>query len=618
MFDLGSISVAIKADLSAFTHSLNEAKNKLSDFRSGLTGLNDSLDGVRSKGNLAVAALAAATTYLGKLGVDQAAQNEKNLASFTTLFQDEAKAFEYLAQVKKDAIDTPFDLQGLVDINQTLLGTGLEAGKARTMIMGMGDVMAAMGKGSAEMQRMGNTLSQVFGKGKADAVDMKELVNSGWVTARQDIAATMKVSMSQFEKMVESGQVGFEEIQATIARTTGEGGRFYDAMGKLTNTFGGQMARLGDTINLTLGDIMQESGLFGVLKNGLDSLSTFVEDNKGAIIQFFKDLGQQVREFMPKVQEVSNWVITNKDALIAGILGIGAALTTLYVLSQVTALLVALTNPIGQVAILVGLLSAAWTTNFYGIRDITQQVATQVVWFFDNYIKPAMEMFQTWFTNVFAPAINNIWTNFLMPALSAFVGFFRDNWDLIQAILTVAWQVLSGIVQVGWALISGLLTLGLNILAGDWGAAWQTIVDMTNGSWDALKGIFDSVVSFVKNWGGVILDHLTKPFRDAWNSISDLMGKIRDAADPNKRHSPSLVDLVTKGVKDMNSAWSGLTMPVLGGQTLATSIGGGLPTTSGISIDLRGSTISSMQDANQYAEMIGDKIIKKLQMNVRF
>jgi len=180
--------------------------------------------------------------------------------------------------------------------------------------------------------------------------------------------------------------------------------------------------------------------------------------------------------------------------------------------------------------------------------------------------------------------------------------------------------MLYGYIQIAWALIYTLITVGLKLLAGDWNGAWEAIKTGTLMAWDGLKNIFNGAIDFIKGWGGLVLDYLTKPFRDAWDTINGLMNKIKDAVDPKKRHSPSMVDRVQAGVSALNKAWDGLAIPVSSPTMagLANGVGGSPRAAGGISIDLRGSTISSEADAQMLAETIGDNIIKRLQLNVRF
>lgn len=116
---------------------------------------------------------------------------------------------------------------------------------------------------------------------------------------------------------------------------------------------------------------------------------------------------------------------------------------------------------------------------------------------------------------------------------------------------------------------------------------------------------------------------MVQPFIDAWNQIQDLVRKIKDAMDPNKRHSPSLVDRVKTGVQDLNKAWEGLSVPMptythapemnFAGATMS---GGTGPIS--ITIPMAGAFIGDEMSAQRMSEVIGNNIIKKLQANIRF
>ena len=117
-----------------------------------------------------------------------------------------------------------------------------------------------------------------------------------------------------------------------------------------------------------------------------------------------------------------------------------------------------------------------------------------------------------------------------------------------------------------------------------------------------------------------MLDSLVSPFRNAWSQIQDLVKKIQDALDFTKRHSPSVLDVVKRGVGLVNNALGNLeynTMlsPTMVAQTV--SNGGKSMSVASINISLDGAIIGSSADATSIGEMIGDGIIKKLQYSVR-
>ncbi len=212
-------------------------------------------------------------------------------------------------------------------------------------------------------------------------------------------------------------------------------------------------------------------------------------------------------------------------------------------------------------------------------------------------------------------------TNTLMPAVQVVVAFMSEQWRLHKDEFFAVWQIIWGIIQVAWSLIYGLIKVGLELLAGDWQGAWDAIKQMTDLGWAGVKNIFGGALNFIKSWGSQVLDFLVSPFQAAWSKISDLMNKIKDAADPNKRHSPSMVDLVERGVRDLNSAWSSLAMPVPTMQhapALSPMTGGGSLANVAISVDMSNAIISDQLSAQRMGEKIGDAIIGKLKTNVRF
>lgn len=303
------------------------------------------------------------------MGVKAAAEFETLGVAFNTLLGSEKEAVKLLADIQKAAATTPFEVSSLAKVTQAFLGVGLSADKALETSLQFGDVLAAFGKGDVELQRVSNTISQVFGKGKADVVDFKELVNAGWATVRTDVAETLQMTSQEFEQALSKGEIGFEEIQQTLNRTTGEGGRFFDAMTNQSKTLTGQLSNLKDSMNLALGGLVTETGILDTIKKVVSGLSSFfgaIKNNIGLI----KVLG-------------SGLVVIG--GFFAGLLTLGKSVAIIKSLSlafkALTAVLAA--NPIAF--ILLGIISAvvmlkkAWDENLFGIKEITETVVNRVI-----------------------------------------------------------------------------------------------------------------------------------------------------------------------------------------------------------------------------------------------
>jgi phage-related protein len=210
-----------------------------------------------------------------------------------------------------------------------------------------------------------------------------------------------------------------------------------------------------------------------------------------------------------------------------------------------------------------------------------------------------------------------------MPIITAVTNWVKQNWSTIAMVTKTTWDLITSILQVAFAGILGIFGILLGLLTGDWKAAWNIINKAGDVGIAGIKNLLTSALNFIGGWGGMLFDELTRPFRQAWDTISGLVNKIKDALDFTKRHSPSVVDIVQKGVKLVNDSLSDLDMPISGLNTSIapsfTSLGGGGAGNAfnSIQIDLSNAVISDEAGAMRMGEMVGDAIIRKLNSNIR-
>lgn len=155
--------------------------------------------------------------------------------------------------------------------------------------------------------------------------------------------------------------------------------------------------------------------------------------------------------------------------------------------------------------------------------------------------------------------------------------------------------------------------------------AWRTnflgIRDITDKIVNWFKDLWNSLPDFVRDVGGRLFDQLLDPFRRAWDGIQVIVKKIKDALDFTQRHSPSVVDIVSKGVDLVNKELAGLQYnmnmtPEMAAGAMSNQTTG--PSIYNVKIDLAGAIIADDYSADRMAEKIGDSFIRKLQQNVRF
>jgi tape measure domain-containing protein len=616
-FDVGSIVAKVTADISGFQDSLKKAEKATDGLRGNIGKIGDSIADFGKKAAVITGAVATGIGALTVKAIGTAAEFERLETALTTVTGSAEKAEAAMATIKKAAKDSPFfETSSLAEFVQLMAASGQTIDDAVSSGLKFGDVAAAFGKGNAEMTRMGNTLSQVMGKGKADIVDFKELVNAGWVSVRRDVAASMEVTMAQFEDMVSAGEIGYDQISKAAEKYAGSAAAQSKNMGAL-------WSRLKETIATGLADLLTESGGFDALKGFIDNLIWRIENIIPAITNLFINISKIIGDIMNRdfdigawmsdedyakiqpfiglfqmlqkaIADLTDWVKNNQELVTTFLQGMAIGLGALLIIGTITGLLTALFNPITLVVLGIAALYTAWQTNFLGMRDIVTAFVTAFMQFFNNT---------------------------LMPFILVFVEFFRANWWVIQSVVKLAWDYIIGIIKLAWAIISGIITVALELLAGDWSGAWEAIKKTASNSWAAIKGIFNGIISFLSTWGGWLFDKLTKPFSDAWGKIKETMDKIKDALDFTKRHSPSVLDIVNRGVAGVNKAMAGLDFGVSMAPSLAATAVTNNPLGTAVNnvvINLDGAMIGDIDSASQIAERIGDSLVKRLQMTVRF
>jgi len=598
-FDVGSVVAHVKADLTDFNNGMNQAKSQVNGFSSHLGNMGSAIADFGKQAAVFAGVVGAGLTVAGKMAIDYAGKYEQYQIAFTTLLKDEKKAAEAIQQIQKDAALTPFEMAPLVAGNQRLISAGVNAKQARVDIINLGNAISATGGGNAELERLSTNLQQIKAVGKASALDIKQFAFAG-INVYDMLAKSMGKSVAQIKDM----DISYEDLTKAFADASAKGGMFEGAMEKQSRTLNGLFSTLKDTVNIALKDILVNSGAFELMKRGVEALIPFLQNGATVIAAFFTELGKGhessnqlvkiIMIFVDAFQVLGAWIAENQELVITFLKGLAIALGALLVIGTITALIAALTNPLVLVALLIAALYTAWQTNFLGIKDITTAVF-----------------------NVIMDVINN----YVMPVIDAFRQFITENWTTIQTITQAVWDMISGYFKLWWAIVSGIFKVALALLKGDWGAAWEAVKEMVNNAWEAIKQIFNGALNFIKGWGGWLLDELTRPFRDAWNRIQEYVNKIKDALDFTKRHSPSVVDIVKMGVKQVNRAMEGLEWSTGITPHIATTMAGasaGNTSVNHINVDLSGAIISDEAGAMRIGEKIGDSIISKLKLNVRF
>jgi TP901 family phage tail tape measure protein len=257
----------------------------------------------------------------------------------------------------------------------------------------------------------------------------------------------------------------------------------------------------------------------------------------------------------------------------------------------------ALGGPITVAIVAIGLLAAAWATNFMGIRDTTMPVVNEIVAFFSGTLLPALTTLGTFVSTTVVPAFVAGWAAVqlavstaiaaIMPLVQQFSDWFTVNLlpalQNLAAVAIPAFQQMASAAQGAFqAALPGIQTFiaGVQQLASVvtpiLAAVGQVIIDSLGPAVMAMVGwaqtvipqfaaAFTNVMSIVgpivgelasligtglSTIAGFISDHsaqITAILTDAWNIISGVIGVVFSV----------ITGVISAGLQAISGDWEG-------------------------------------------------------------
>jgi len=211
-----------------------------------------------------------------------------------------------------------------------------------------------------------------------------------------------------------------------------------------------------------------------------------------------------------------------------------------------------LTNPltlaIGGVALAALGLYMAWENNWFGIRDITNNIVSALQTSLGNFV--------SWLTNGWnnlTSALQNAWGNFtsgVSNAFSAFADWFKDNWTVVfgpAGVIYTAWRNnwfgIRDVFMNVWNEIQNAVVSGVKAIQNALGSLWKGFQDTLNGIQNAtgntLKSIQDAfaaagnaIVSGAQGLANALVGHsIWTDMLERMVSVTEKsLGKIKEIA----------------------------------------------------------------------------------------
>ena len=388
------------------------------------------------------------------------------------------------------------DTQATATTTANLQAIGLEQSKLQNLTNGVigawakyGDSIPIDGLGeainhTAQLGEVQGTLADVIEWGGGTVEDFNaKLAECSTETERADLIAKMLADQG----LTQAGEAWQENnkniVDANKAQAEYE---------KNTAALGEKIEPITTTVregfNKILGKVLE-------LVNGVD-LEAYGEKISGAFDTFINDI-------MPKIVDGLNWIIDNKDGIIAGIVGIGAAFAAFKVVSLIQGVVSALNGmTLAQYA-----LNLAMSLNPIGL--VVAAVAGLVAAFVVLWNK----------CDAFKQFWLDLWEK-IKGAFSVIVDWIKENW---QTMLLALVNPLGAIFKYCYEHFEGFRNFVDNIVTNVkkfFSDMWTGFTNGAKNAWQSVKDTFSKVGSF---FGDV--------FSKAWRKVKDIFstgGKIFD------------------------------------------------------------------------------------------
>lgn len=489
------------------------------------------------------------------------------IRSMNTATEQQEKFDDALASGKaEDEIGPVGDLASA--FNTLRVSTADANGDLRDSQAVFDDVIDALGRIENPTERDALAM-QIFGKSaqelnpliKAGSAEMARLAdeahNVGAVMSEEDVAA-----MEAFDDTMAALQAGLKGTLATlateflpIAELVGDtlkelfkSEEFKQGVREFSKLLEGFVTLMGTVLKQLLsGDVQgalatlfgvdradQIMSLFNTVRSFIvDTLIPFVTTHGPAIKSVLVGIGVGLAAFAI-IGTVVGWVtglIATITALSASFAAAGGGIAGI-----VAILGGPVTLTVAAIAAAIALLAAAWTGNWFGIRDTLTHI-------WEDVLQPVFAQLGQWLSVAIPAALqtlSDIWTGILLPAIQAVWGFlsgsvfplFQAIGEFIGAVFNLYIRVLAGLWQ---NVLLPALAGVYNFLDANVFPIFRAIGDYVS---EKLQPILDGLASFIRG-------SLTPAFSGITNAIKTAVDWIKSLA--NSINNLKLPEWLTPG-----------------------------------------------------------------------
>ncbi len=501
-----TLTLTIRANVSALQSALKTAQASVKNFSSNvgkkLVGNAANLkDSFSQAGGFIESTLkrVGAVAVGGSFGLMSFVKSASELQSLRSSFESLTGTVEATNVVMKTLYqygkETAFDNKSIQATAKMFLANGVAFQDLMGWMRNLGDLAGATG---ADLQGLALPITQAIGNGKMMTQDWYQIINQGAGGFKKYIIAAMGAghSIQTFGDDLSKGKVTADVLRKALQMASAEGGMAFQGAIKQSRTFNGRMSNLLETITNVGMKIVGVDAATGQVKAG----GVFDKISKAV-----EDATNWLEKNKDKIQKIADIVINN---FVPAVTAAGVALVAMKV-GSFAASMIQFANAIrgGKTAmeafnLVTGknpmLLIVAAIAAVVGALAFLQ-VKFNIFGKAWEAIKSAWSAAVSWFGGIFS-AIGQVVGDFVGGVL----GFFGDIWN--------------GIVGVFNSIVSFVQEWGLSILAVIF-APISLVIGLFFMFKDQIFAVFQAVWNFIVTVFTPIVQFFGGVFSGAWNII---------------------------------------------------------------------------------------------------
>lgn len=239
--------------------------------------------GIAAKAIGGLLTAAAAKSFIDQVGRIRGEFQQLEI-SFSTMLGSEEKAMGLMNQLTRTAARTPFDLTGVATGAKQLLAYGFDLERVNSELIMLGDIASGVGAPLTDLVYLYGTLRA---SGRVMTVDIRQFAGRG-IPIYEELSKVLKVSVTELQKMVTAGKVGFADVQKAFQNMTSEGGKFNNLMEKQSQSIVGLKSNLKDAIDMAENDLGKK--LQGTMQKALQGAIDLAEN--------YEEIGRTIGELI--------------------------------------------------------------------------------------------------------------------------------------------------------------------------------------------------------------------------------------------------------------------------------------------------------------------------------